>query len=74
MSLDLKIKARFSWIVNRYVYFQEINVIGIGRVLNRIKLFVTLYLQSHLSFNNGLLAFVLLGSSKDSTKKYARLI
>ena len=48
--------------------FKKLNVIGVWRVLNQIKLLVTLYLKSHLSLNNGLPAFVPLGSSKDFTK------
>ena len=47
---------------------KKLNVIGVWRVLNQIKLLVTLYLKSHLSLNNGLPAFVPLGSSKDFTK------
>ena len=49
--------------------FRNINVVGNWRVLNQIKLLVTLYFQSHLSLNNGLPASVPLGSFKASTKK-----
>ena len=50
--------------------FKKLNVIGVWRVLNQIKLYllVTLYLKSHLPLNNDLPAFVPLGSSKDFTK------
>ena len=48
--------------------FRKLNVIGVWRVLNRIKLLVTLYLQSHLSLNNSLPSFVPQGSPKDFTK------
>ena len=48
--------------------FRKVNVIGVLRVLNRIELLVTLYLQSHLSLNNALPSFVPLGSSKDFAK------
>ena len=48
--------------------FRKLNVINVWRVLNRSKLIVSLYLQSQLSLNNGLPAFVPLGSSKDFTE------
>ena len=47
----------------------RLNVIGVYyRVLNRIKLLVTLCLKSHLTLSNSLHALVPLGSSKDYAK------
>ena len=42
--------------------FRKLNVIGVWRVLNWIKLLVTLYIHGHLPLNNGLPSFAPHGS------------